>query len=73
MNHTWTERITVDPRVRGGKPCLRGWRITVFDILGYLAEGLTLAEILAYFPFLTEEDIEACRAYAEEAEVAMTV
>ena len=55
-------RITLDPAIRSGKPCVRGTRITVSDVLEYLAGGMTEAEILADFPELTREDIQACLA-----------
>jgi uncharacterized protein (DUF433 family) len=61
-------RITVDPSVRFGKPCVRGTRLTVGDVLGYLAGGMTEAEVLANFPQLTREDILACLAFAGERE-----
>jgi uncharacterized protein (DUF433 family) len=60
--------ITIEPGKRSGKPCIRGMRITVYDVLGYLASGMTPQEILADFPDLTEEDILACLAYAAERE-----
>jgi uncharacterized protein (DUF433 family) len=60
--------ITIEPGKRGGKPCIRGLRITVYDVLGYLAAGMTHAEILADFPYLTDEDILACLAFAAERE-----
>lgn len=58
--------ITIEPGKRGGKPCIRGLRITVYDILDYLASGMTHEEILADFPYLTEEDIRACLAFAAD-------
>lgn len=57
------ERITIDPAVCGGKPCIRGYRIWVSLVLGMLAEGLTVAEILEDYPDLEEADIRACIAY----------
>ncbi len=60
------QRITVDPRVCGGRPCIRGHRIWVSLILDLLASGLTVAEILEEYPQLTEEDVRACLAYASE-------
>lgn len=60
--------ITVDPGKRGGRPCIRGMRITVYDVLSYLAAGMTLQEVLADFPYLTEEDIHACLSFAAERE-----
>jgi uncharacterized protein (DUF433 family) len=60
--------ITIDPGKRGGKPCIRGMRITVADVLDYLASGMTEQEILADFPDLTRDDIHACLAFAAERE-----
>ena len=60
--------ITIEPGKRGGKPCIRGLRITVYDVLDYLASGMTQAEILRDFPDLTEEDIRACLAFAADRE-----
>ena len=62
------DRIVVDPSVRFGKPCVRGTRLTVGDVLAYLAGGMTEAEVLANFPQLTREDILACLAFAAERE-----
>ena len=61
-------RITVEPGKRSGKPCIRGLRITVSDVLEYLASGMTEAEIITDFPELTSEDIRACLAFAAERE-----
>jgi uncharacterized protein (DUF433 family) len=58
--------ITMEPGKRSGKPCIRGLRMTVGDVLGYLASGMTHAEILRDFPYLTEEDIRACLAFAAD-------
>lgn len=60
--------ITIEPGKRGGKPCIRGMRITVYDVLDYLASGMTHEEILGDFPYLTNEDILACLAYAADRE-----
>ena len=60
--------ITIDPSKRSGKPCIRGLRITVYDVLDYLAAGMSEAEILRDFPDLTEEDIRACLAFAADRE-----
>lgn len=60
--------ITIEPGKRSGKPCIRGLRITVSDVLEYLASGMTEAEILADFPELTREDIQACLAFAANRE-----
>jgi len=62
------ERIIVDPAVRFGKPCVRGTRITVGDVLGYLASGMSEQQLIEEFPQLTREDIRACLAYAAERE-----
>jgi len=56
--------ITIEPGKRGGKPCIRGLRITVYDILQYLASGMTEQEILDDFPYLTRDDILASLSYA---------
>lgn len=60
--------ITIEPGKRGGKPCIRGMRITVYDVLSYLAAGMTHQEILEDFPYLTEDDILACLSYAADRE-----
>jgi uncharacterized protein (DUF433 family) len=60
--------ITIEPGKRSGQPCIRGLRITVQDVLEYLAGGMTTEEILADFPDLTAEDIRACLAYAANRE-----
>ena len=60
--------ITIEPGKRGGKPCIRGMRITVYDVLSYLASGMTHQEIMDDYPDLTEEDIRACLAYAADKE-----
>ena len=60
--------ITIEPGKRGGKPCIRGLRITVSDVLEYLASGMSEAEILEDFPDLTKEDIRACLAFAADRE-----
>jgi uncharacterized protein (DUF433 family) len=62
------ERITIEAGKRGGKPCIRGLRITVYEVLEYLASGMTEAQILADFPDLEAEDIRACLAFAAERE-----
>lgn len=64
----YSQIITMEPGKRSGKPCVRGLRITVGDVLGYLASGMTHAEILLDFPYLTEEDIRACLAFAADRE-----
>ena len=60
--------ITIEPGKRGGKPCIRGLRITVYDVLEYLASGMSEAEILRDFPDLTTDDIRACLAFAADRE-----
>jgi uncharacterized protein (DUF433 family) len=60
----YSKIITIDPGKRSGKACIRGLRITVYDVLDYLAGGMTPEAILADFPDLTETDIRACLAYA---------
>ncbi|MFN0110812.1 MAG: DUF433 domain-containing protein [Blastocatellia bacterium] len=65
--------ITIESGKRGGKPCIRGMRITVYDVLGYLASGMTNEEILDDFPYLTEEDIRACLSYAADREKSLMV
>jgi uncharacterized protein (DUF433 family) len=64
--------ITIEPGKRGGKPCIRGLRITVYDVLDYLASGMTEAEILHDFPKLTSDDIKACLAFAADRERKLT-
>jgi len=70
-----TQRITFDPAVMGGKPCVRGLRVTVGTVVGLLAAGRTEEEILAEYPYLESGDVQACLAYAawrsEEAEVPL--
>ncbi|HEV2963845.1 MAG TPA: DUF433 domain-containing protein [Candidatus Angelobacter sp.] len=61
-------RITVEPGKRGGKPCIRGLRITVYDVLDYLASGMSYEAILEEFPDLTLDDIRACLAFAANRE-----
>jgi uncharacterized protein (DUF433 family) len=65
---SWEDRISVDPAVRSGKPCIKGTRITVYDVLEYLAGGMTESEILGDFPDLKAEDIRACLAFAAARE-----
>lgn len=64
----YREIITIEPGKRSGKPCIRGMRITVQDVLEYLAGGMTEDEILADFPELTHQDIRACIAFAADRE-----
>jgi len=65
--------ITIEPGKRGGKPCIRGMRITVYDVLEYLASGMTQQELLNDFPYLTREDILACLSFAAQRERMMLV
>ncbi|MDQ3281510.1 MAG: DUF433 domain-containing protein [Acidobacteriota bacterium] len=60
--------ITIEAGKRGGQPCIRGMRITVYDVLSYLASGMSEQEILDDFPYLTREDILACLSYAAARE-----
>src|SRR5881396_460820 len=64
----YSKIITVEPGKRSGKPCIRGLRITVYDVLDYLASGMTHEQILRDFPYLTEDDIQACLAFAADRE-----
>jgi uncharacterized protein (DUF433 family) len=64
----YTDIITIEPGKRSGKPCIRGMRITVTDVLEYLASGMTEEEILDDFPELTKNDIRACYAFAADRE-----
>ncbi len=73
MNDQWRTRITIEPGKRSGRPCIRGMRITVYDVLSYLAAGMTVAEILNDFPNLTPEDIQACFAFAAERERSLLI
>ena len=66
-------RITIDPRIRSGKPCIKGTRIAVADVLDYLGGGMTASEILDDFPDLKAEDIQACLTFAAERERRLTV
>ncbi|MBP6741124.1 MAG: DUF433 domain-containing protein [Leptospiraceae bacterium] len=65
--------ITFNPKMRNGKPCIRGMRITVYDVLEYMASGMTHEEILGDFPYLTREDLFACLAYAADRNKKMLV
>jgi uncharacterized protein (DUF433 family) len=64
----YSKIITIEPDKRGGKPCIRGLRITVYDVLEYLASGMTEAEILRDFPDLNSDDVRACLAFAADRE-----
>ena len=65
---TYANIITIEPGKRGGQPCIRGMRITVDDVLSYLASGMTEEEVLSDFPELTHEDILACLSFAADRE-----
>jgi uncharacterized protein (DUF433 family) len=65
--------ITIEPGKRSGKPCIRGLRVTVYDVLGYLASGMTHEEILSDFPYLTGEVVRACLALAADRERRTTI
>jgi uncharacterized protein (DUF433 family) len=67
----YRDRIVIDPEIRFGKPSVRGTRITVGDVLSYLASGMGQQQILADFPQLTSDDIRACLAFAAERERRM--
>jgi uncharacterized protein (DUF433 family) len=64
----YSQIITIEPGKRSGKACIRGLRITVYDVLDYMAAGMTQEEILSDFPDLTEADIRACLAFAADRE-----
>jgi len=68
MGMDYSKIITIEPGKRNGKPCVRGLRITVYDVLDYLASGMTEAQILEDFPVLTATDIRACLAFAADGE-----
>ena len=65
--------ITIEPGKRGGRPCIRGMRVSVYDVLSYLAAGMSEEEILADFPYLTKDDIQACLSYAADRERSQLV
>jgi uncharacterized protein (DUF433 family) len=67
-NMDYRDYITIDPNKRGGKPCVRGLRITVYEVLEYLASEMTEEQILDDFPDLTREDLKACIAFAADRE-----
>ncbi len=72
MKH-YSEIISINPEIRFGKPCIRGMRITVFDILSWLASGMTTTEVLEDYPELTLEDIQATLSYAADREHKLKV
>jgi len=69
----YSQIITIEPGKRSGKPCIRGMRMTVYDVLGYMAAGMSQQEILADFPSLTQTDLLACLAFAADGEHAFEV
>ena len=69
----YSDIITLEPGKRSGKPCIRGMRITVSDVLEYLASGMTEDQIISDFPELTREDIHACLSYAADREKKLSV
>ena len=69
MTVNYQNIITIEPGNRSGKACIRGLRITVYDVLSYLASGMTYEELLNDFPYLTQEDILACLSYAADQEI----
>ncbi len=69
----YDEILTIEGGKRGGKPCIRGLRITVYDVLSYMAAGMSQEEILADFPYLTKDDLIACLSYAATRESRILV
>lgn len=69
----YAEYLSIDPNIRFGKPCIIGTRITVYDVLGWLASGMTVEEILQDFPELNDIQIRACLAYAADKEHRLSV
>jgi uncharacterized protein (DUF433 family) len=69
----YAERITIEPGKRSGKPCIRGLRITVYDVFGWFAEGMSAEEILADYPELTHEDLLACFGFAADGESRLLI
>lgn len=69
----YRERIVIDPLIRSGKPCVRGTRIAVGDVLDYLGGGMTIPDLLDDFPDLTAEDIQACLSFAADRERRLMV
>ena len=68
MPTDYKDIIMLEPSKRSGKPCIRGMRITVYDVLSYLASGMSVEQILDDFPELTKEDLQACLSYAADSE-----
>ena len=69
----YREHITIEPGKRSGKPCIRGLRITVYDVLNMLADGMTIDEIIEDFPKLNDKDILACLSFAADREQKRTL
>ncbi len=69
----YSKIITIEPGKRSGKPCIRGLRVTVYDVLEYLAAGMTPEQIVNDFPYLTLEDIQACLAFAADGERRLSI
>jgi uncharacterized protein (DUF433 family) len=69
----YSEHIFIDPNIRFGKPCIKGTRITVYDVLSWLASGMTVEEVLDDYPELTDANIRACLAYAADKEHKLRV
>jgi uncharacterized protein (DUF433 family) len=69
----YKKHITIDPNIRFGKPCIKGTRITVYDVLGWLAADMTIEEIIVDYPSLTREHILACLAYSADKERKITI
>lgn len=70
---SYRDYITIEPGKRSGKPCIRGMRVTVYDVLSYLAADMGIEEVLEDFPELTRDDIMACLAYAADAEKKLKI
>jgi len=68
----YSEHITIEAGKRGGKPCIRGLRITVYDVLSWLADGMTDNEIIEDYPELSKDDIKACLSFAANREHSMS-
>ena len=69
----YSERISINPDIRFGKPCIKGTRITVYDVLSWLASGMTNEQILKDFPELKVEDIHSCLSYAADRECKLRI
>ncbi|MCC6150423.1 MAG: DUF433 domain-containing protein [Planctomycetes bacterium] len=69
----YRKHIVIDPAIRSGKPCVKGTRITVYDVLGYLAAGMSVEQVVADFPTLKTEDVRACLAFAADRERKLAV